>query len=107
VFGDNHKGQLATIIFPYLKQAETIRKRMWESALADGHRPTDKEVVQIVEYGRDTGDRGVEGGNGRKDGAKVLAGSTPAKRDENGAPLADTDRFVRKSVARYSGAVPH
>ena len=37
---------------------------MWECALADGHRPTDKEVVQIVEYGRDTGDRGIEGGNG-------------------------------------------
>jgi hypothetical protein len=60
-----------------------------ESVQADGDRPTDKEVIQVVEYRKESGDRGVEGGDGCEDGPEVPEGAANAKRNEGRTALAD------------------
>jgi hypothetical protein len=60
---------------------------MWESALWDGHRPTGKETIQLVEYGKDAGDGRLEGRHGRQDSTQVSTGKSTAGRTGGRAHL--------------------
>src|ERR1039457_904985 len=69
-----------------------------------GHRRAGEEAEEVVEYRKESGNCGVEGGDGPDHGAEVSGSGAVAQRVEEGASLADAGGSVQRGLGRSSAA---